>query len=244
MSGTIVLYGGSGGIGSALARRLRKRGFPLHLVGRNDETLRPLSDELDVPVTVGNVRKPDLHREVAGAVGDDVAGLVYAVGSIRLRPLARLTATDLVEDFEVNAAGAALAVQALRPALRAGDGASVVLFSTVAVGQGFPLHVSTGMAKGAVEGLTRSLAAELAPDVRVNAVAPSLVETPPSRGVLASEEIAKGLAAMHPIPRLGRPDDVAGLAAWLLSDDASWVTGQVMGVDGGRSPLRTRVRGG
>jgi len=115
-----------------------------------------------------------------------------------------------------------------------------VLFSTIAVAQGFANHASVAMAKGAVEGLTLSLAAELAPAIRVNCIAPSLTNTPLAQSLTSNAQIAAGIAALHPLQRLGEPEDVASLAAFLLSRDAGWITGQIMGVDGGRSTLRTK----
>jgi NAD(P)-dependent dehydrogenase (short-subunit alcohol dehydrogenase family) len=112
--------------------------------------------------------------------------------------------------------------------------------SSVAVAQGFPAHASVSMAKGAVEGLTVALAAELAPRIRVNCIAPSLTRTPLAVGLTGSETMASAIAALHPIPRLGEPDDVAALGALLLDSEAGWITGQIIGVDGGRSMLRTR----
>ena len=127
------------------------------------------------------------------------------------------------------------------PALRAGgDVASVLLFSSVAVSQGFPSHVTIGMAKGAVEGLTLSLAAELAPRIRVNCIAPSLTKTPLAAALTSSEQMASAIAGLHALQRLGDADDVAALAAFLLSPEASWMTGQIIGVDGGRSSLRAK----
>lgn len=241
MSGRILIYGGAGGIGSATARLLAERGYGLHLVGRNEEALAALAGELNASYTVGDVTDDALFGRVAQVIDDPLDGLVYAVGTINLRSLQRFTPEDMLADFRVNALGAALAVQAALPALKKNEaGASVVLFSSVATQQGFTFHASVGMAKGAVNGLTLSLAAELAPKVRVNAIAPSLTRTPLAAGLLSNERIATSLAEMHPMQRLGSPEDIAKLATFLLSPDANWITGQIIGVDGGRSTLRTK----
>ncbi len=241
MTGKILIYGGSGGIGSATARLLAERGYGLHLVGRNEESLAALAGELDAAYTVGDVTDDALFGRVAQAIDGPLDGLVYAVGTINLRSLARFSAQDMLADFRVNALGAAWAVQAALPALKKSEaGASVVLFSSVATQQGFTFHASVGMAKGAVNGLTLSLAAELAPKIRVNAIAPSLTRTPLAAGLLANDRIATSLAELHPLQRLGSPEDIAKLAAFLLSPDADWITGQIIGVDGGRSTLRTK----
>ena len=147
---------------------------------------------------------------------------------------------DLLHDFRVNAMGAAQAIRAALPALKAAEQASVVLFSSVAAGHGFASHASIAMAKGAVEALTRSMAAELAPKVRVNWVAPSLTRTPLSAPLLATEQMSALLAQLHPLQRLGEIDDIVSAAAFLLSDKAGWMTGQVIAVDGGRSTLASR----
>lgn len=241
----IVIYGGSGGVGSAIARRLRAQGRLVHLVARDAARLQAVADEVGATCTVGDVADADtcarVHRDVDGSGDGVIAGVVYAVGTIHLRTLLRLSDDDIVRDFTVNALGAARAVRAHLPGLqRATGGASVVLFSTVAVAQGFPSHVSVSMAKGAVEGLTRALSAELAPQVRVNAIAPSLLDTPLAASLTKSETMAKGIAALHPLPRLGTADDVAGLAALLLGGDGAWMTGQVLHVDGGRSRARPK----
>jgi NAD(P)-dependent dehydrogenase (short-subunit alcohol dehydrogenase family) len=148
---------------------------------------------------------------------EDIAGLVYAVGTINLKPVGKLTDADFERDFTVNALGAARAARAASPHLlaqarRQGPLATsaMLFFSTVAVGQGFAAHASIAMAKGAVEGLTRSLAAELSPHVRVNAIAPSLTETNIAKPLLSSEQMAKAIAQMHPIPRIGQPERYRG----------------------------------
>ncbi len=241
MAGKIMIYGASGGIGYATAKQLHGRGCQLHLVGRNHEKLAAIAHELGASFTAGDVNGEELFSRATMEAGETLEGLVYAVGTITLRSLSGLSTADFMSDFRINAMGAALAVQAALPALKKSEGtASVVLFSTVATRQGFPLHASIGMAKGAVNGLTLSLAAELAPKIRVNAIAPSLTQTPLAGRILANAQIATAIAGMHPLPRLGTPDDMASLAAFLLSQEADWITGQIISVDGGRSTLRTK----
>lgn len=241
MAEKVLIWGGSGGIGAATARILAQQGHALHLVGRDETRLAALARELGAETSRADVEDDAAFDRVMSAVGGPLCGLVYAVGSINLRPLARLKAADFAHDFRLNAAGAALAVQAALPALKAFDGvASVVLFSSVAVGQGFAAHASVSMAKGAVEGLTRALAAELAPRVRINAIAPSLTDTPLAAGLTGNSQMAASIAQMHAMQRLGTPQDSASLAAFLLSEQASWISGQVIGVDGGRSRLRIK----
>lgn len=237
MDGKFLIYGGSGGIGSALARRLVRVGAGVHLVGRNQPGLAALADELKAEYTVGDVMDPELFTRAVEDAGEKIDGLVYAVGTVNLRGFQRLDAADYLQDFRVNALGAALAVKAAVKALKKSSSASVVLFSSVAAVNGFSFHASMGMAKAAVSGLTLSLAAELAPHIRVNAIAPSLVKTPLTEKMLANEKTAEAIAALHPLHRLGEADEIASLAQYLLSADAGWITGQVMGVDGGRSTL-------
>jgi len=203
--------------------------------------MKPLAEELGAAYTAGDVEEDDFFERAAAEAGSPLAGLVYAVGTIRLGSLGRLGAKDFARDFRVNAAGAALAVKASLPAFRKAEGgASVVLFTSVAARQGFTLHASMGMAKGAVSGLTLSLAAELAPRIRVNAVAPSLTRTPLAEKVVPNEKVEGAVAGLHAIPRLGEPREVAALAAFLLSPESGWITGQIVGVDGGRSALRIK----
>lgn len=239
MTGKIIVYGGSGGIGSSLGRALKARGFELHLVARDEQRLSTIAAELGATYTVGDVLDPDLFARVTQEAGDDISGLAYAVGTFNLKPIQRLTHDDFVNDFRVNASGAAQAIQASLPALKKSKTpASVLLFSSVAASQGFTFHASIGMAKAAINGLTLSLASELAPKIRVNAIAPSLTKTPLAKDLLGNEKVAKRIAEMHSLGRLGESADISELGAFLLSSDAAWMTGQVIGVDGGRSTLR------
>ena len=239
MANKVLIYGSTGGIGSVLSRLLHSQGYDLHLVGRNEEKLTALANELGCSSTCGDVTDSEHFKQVAQDAGDVLDGLVYAVGNINLRSLSRFNEEDLLHDFRLNALGAALAIQAsLRSLKKSPEGASVVLFSSIAATQGFGFHTSVGMAKGAVHGLMLSLAAELAPKVRVNAINPSLTRTPLADAILRNEKIAESIAALHPMQRLGTPEDIAALTAFLLSSESSWITGQSFGVDGGRSTLR------
>jgi NAD(P)-dependent dehydrogenase (short-subunit alcohol dehydrogenase family) len=243
MSGKIVIFGATGGIGEASARRLHAQGRELHLVARNHDLLSPLASELGASFTLADLDEAGAFARVAeeAAQGASLAGVIFAIGTINLKPLARLTRADFERDYLVNALWAAEAVQAALPALAKQEGgASVVLFSSVAVAQGFPNHASISMAKGAVEGLMRSLAAELAPKIRVNCIAPSLTRTKLASKLTSNAQMADAIGAMHALPRLGEPEDVASLAAFLVSHEASWITGQLMAVDGGRSTLRPK----
>jgi NAD(P)-dependent dehydrogenase (short-subunit alcohol dehydrogenase family) len=239
MSAPIVIVGATGAIGSALARRVAARGVALHLIARDPDRLAALAQELGATHTAADALDTAALTAAVQAAGAEIGGLAYCVGSIRVEPLSRARPDDFVQAFQLNAVGAAMAVAAAARGLKAVPGSGVVLFSTVAVRSGFPGHAVIAAAKGAVEGLTLALAAELAP-VRVNCIAPSLTRSTMSGPILANPAMEKALAQAHPIPRLGEGDDAGALADFLLSPSAGWITGQIMGVDGGRSSLRTR----
>ena len=234
MSGTYVIAGGSHGIGLELVRMLAPTAARIDVWSRTAGELENAAGIRHLPCDFADPEGtlPDLPEEIHGAA--------YCPGSITLRSFRSLEPADFRQDLELNLLGAVRFLQAVQPRLKGGDGgpASVVLFSTVAVGQGMPMHASVAAAKGAVEGLTRSLAAEWAPKIRVNAIAPALVDTPLAARLLSSPEKRESLAARYPLKRIGAAADIAALARFLLSAESGWITGQVFGVDGGMSTLR------
>lgn len=225
-----MVIGGNSGIGLATVRRLIGQGVEVHAALRNPG---PLAD-------LGVSLQPfDAMSEIALQVPDRLDGLVYFPGSITLKPFHRLTDEDYLKDFRVNVLGAAACIRQALPALKVADSASVVMFSTVAVCQGMPFHASIAAAKAGVEGLGKSLAAELAPKVRVNVIAPSLTDTPLAGMLLNSDAKREAAGKRHPLQRVGDAEGVASLVAYLLSDDSGFITGQVISVDGGLSSVRT-----
>ncbi|MDZ4791030.1 MAG: SDR family oxidoreductase [Hyphomicrobiales bacterium] len=238
MAGPFLIFGAVGGIGEALARNLTAAGHPVFLTSRNESALLKLGEKLSSPALAADVLDEAALEAVVGeaAKAGELSGLAYCVGSIVLKPLRQVTATQMAEAFALNVTGGAMAVKFAAPALKVGKG-SVVLFSSIAARRGFANHAIIGAAKAGIEGLTVSLAAELAPEIRVNCIAPSLTDTPLAKSMTSNPAMADAIAKMHPIPRLGAADDHAAVAAFLMSDAAGWITGQIFRVDGGRSSI-------
>lgn len=229
----VVIAGGSGGIGLELVRLLAPRAAGIQVWSRTRGGLEPDG-------VVRHVECDFTADRPLPEPPESVQAAVYCPGTITLRSFRSLSLADFRQDLEVNVLGAVRFLQTVQPRLvgHAGRPASVVLFSTVAVAQGMPMHASVAAAKGAVEGLVRSLAAEWAPKVRVNAIAPALTDTPLAARLLASPEKREAMAARYPLRRIGTAADAAAVAAFLLSAASDWMTGQVLGLDGGLSTLR------
>ncbi len=230
----ILIIGGTSGIGLALTQKLATQGHNLIIASRQtSEAIQKLGlthITWDVTQPIGNA---------FDTLPDELHGLVYCPGTINLKPFQRLSEEDFLYDYQVNALGAVRALQATMKPLRKSKGASVVLFSTVAAALGMNFHSSIAMSKSAIEGLTKSLAAEWAlHKVRVNALAPSLTDTPLAEKILSSPEKREASDKRHPIGRVGTSEDLANAAAFLLSDDSSWITGQILGIDGGMGTLK------
>lgn len=227
----ILIIGASSGIGLAIAESLQSEGANLFTASRR------------IPQGIQSQHSTwDVAQPITGifdTLPDTLHGIVYTPGTINLKPFQRFSLDDFRNDFEINVLGAVAAIQANLGRLRKANGASILLFSTVAVQTGMGFHASIAAAKGAVEGLTRSLAAELAAaKIRCNALAPSLTDTPLAGMLLSTEEKRDSSNKRHPIGRVGTPQDLAAVAKLLLSDEGSWITGQVIGIDGGMGRLK------
>jgi 3-oxoacyl-[acyl-carrier protein] reductase len=226
MEHPILIIGHISGIGKALTNLLCRQGIGVIGVSRS-EVNEAFSTLQSLQKSVFDLTEYDLPTALSG--------VIYCPGSINLKPFRSLKINDFNDDFETNALGAVYVLQLAEKALKAGKG-SVVLFSTIAVAQGMPFHASVAMAKGAIEGLTRSLAAEWAPTVRVNAIAPSLTDTPLASKLLGNDARAQAAADRHPLKRIGRAEEMAELAQYLLG--ASWISGEIIGLSGGMGHIR------
>ncbi len=237
MSDKYLIFGATGSIGSSLAQQLKDSNQEAHLISRNEVELKALSEKLGFGFTVADVLEDGFIDKLKSDVSDDIIkGLAYCIGSIDLKPLKRVTESDMNKCMKLNLYSAIEVIQAFQDDIKKSSG-SIVLFSSVAAQKGFTNHTIIASAKAAIEGLTVTLAAEFAPSTRVNCIAPSLTDSKISKSMLKSEVVAEALAKAHPLKRLGEGNDSASVAKFLLSDASSWITGQIIGVDGGRSSL-------
>jgi 3-oxoacyl-[acyl-carrier protein] reductase len=230
--GEFVVIGGSKGIGFGIVQRLVADGHAVTVFSRTADRVVGMPG---VTHHVHDVMQDELPEDLLPAV---IRGLAYCPGSINLRAFRSLKPETFRADFELNVVGAVRSVQVALPGLKKASSASILLFSTVAVGQGMFAHASIAASKGAIEGLTRSLAAELSPEIRVNCLAPALTNTPMTEKFFAAPDKAKVLGEKYPLGRTGTVDDVSSLAHFLLGANSTWITGQVIGVDGGMSSVR------
>ncbi|MDA9637410.1 SDR family oxidoreductase [Candidatus Pelagibacter sp.] len=235
MSEKYLIFGATGSVGSSLAEQLKNSGNDIHLVARNESEVKAIAEKLGCSYTVADVLEDGFIEKVKSDI-NEIQGVAYCVGSIDLKPLRMVTEADMNKCMKLNLYSAIEAIKGFQESLKKNKG-SVVLFSTVAAQRGFTNHTIIASAKAAVEGLTVTLAAEFAPNIRVNCIAPSLSKSKIAEPMLKNPAIAEGIAKAHPLKRLGEGKDSAALAKFLITEDSSWITGQVIAVDGGRSKL-------
>ena len=226
-----LVIGGSSGIGAAIIEELVQK-----------ENCVFASYKSNAKESKENIQY--FYLDVLNAQNDlnflpeTIDGLIYCPGAILLKPFARINADDFMKDYELQVIGAIRIIQQVLPRLKNASTASILLFSTVAVQTGFNFHTVVAASKGAIEGLTKALAAELSPKIRVNCIAPSITNTPLAANLLNSEEKIAANAQRHPLKKIGEPKNIASMASFLLSEDASWITGQIIHVDGGMSSIK------
>ena len=235
MSEKYLIFGATGSVGSSLAEQLKNSGNDIHLVARNESEVKTIAEKLGCSYTVADVLEDGFIEKVKSDI-NDIKGVAYCVGSIDLKPLRMVTEADMNKCMKLNLYSAIEAIKGFQESLKKNKG-SVVLFSTVAAQRGFTNHTIIASAKAAVEGLTVTLAAEFAPNIRVNCIAPSLSKSKIAEPMLKNPTIAEGIAKAHPLKRLGEGKDSAALAKFLITEESSWITGQIIAVDGGRSKL-------
>ena len=235
MSEKYLIFGATGSVGSSLAEQLKNSGNDIHLVARNESDVKAIAEKLGCSYTVADVLEDGFIEKVKSDV-NEIKGIAYCVGSIDLKPLRMVTEADMNKCMKLNLYSAIEAIKGFQESLKKNKG-SVVLFSTVAAQRGFTNHTIIASAKAAVEGLTVTLAAEFAPHIRVNCIAPSLSKSKIAEPMLKNPAIAEGIAKAHPLKRLGEGKDSAALAKFLITEESSWITGQIIAVDGGRSKL-------
>ena len=235
MSEKYLIFGATGSVGSSLAEQLKNSGSDIHLVARNESEVKVIAEKLGCSYTVADVLEDGFIEKVKSDISN-IKGVAYCVGSIDLKPLRMVTEADMNKCMKLNLYSAIEAIKGFQESLKKNKG-SVVLFSTVAAQRGFTNHTIIASAKAAVEGLTVTLAAEFAPNIRVNCIAPSLSKSKIAEPMLKNPAIAEGIAKAHPLKRLGEGKDSAALAKFLITEESSWVTGQIIAVDGGRSKL-------
>ena len=235
MSDKYLVVGATGSIGSNLAEQLHASGKEIHLVGRNEDNTKALAQKLNCSFTVADVLKDGFVERIKTDI-QDIKGIAYCVGSIDLKPLRMVSENDFQKCMKLNLYSAVEVIKAYQDSLKKNKG-SIILFSTVAAKRGFTNHSIISSTKAAVEGLTISLAAEFAPNIRVNCIAPSLTNSKISQPILKNTIMAEGIAKAHPMKRIGEGKDAAAMAKFLLTEESSWITGQIIGVDGGRSSI-------
>ena len=240
MQKKILIFGGTGAIGFSIAKSLKEQGYIPIIISRNEEDLIDKSKKIDCCYEICDVMEISQIEEISKKYSNDLMGLAYCVGSINLKPLKISKDVDFIDSFKINTIGAINAIKANLSSLTNNNG-SILLFSTIAVQQGFTNHSIVSTSKGAIEGLTLSLAAEFAPKIRVNCIAPSLTNSKMSEKMISNETIRKAIENMHPIPKIGEGNDFGDLSTFLLSEKNNWITGQIFHIDGGRSTLRIKA---